>query len=606
MLAHIQTLRQILTPSEKRRFCALLCLATVSAILQAASVGSVVPFVALLIDAEQVEKRQVLAFAYQALGFVSTGAFLLFVGAVVLVMVVLSNIALGATLAATTLYSWSVYRRLSVTVLEASLFKPYVAFLESNSAEVATRVFAESSQVAHGTLLPTMKIVSSGVVVTLLVGMLAYLNIVATLLALVIFTLSYLAIYLFVRRPLRQFGRTNVQVNRDRFRLLREAFGSVKEVKVMRCEAPYIRAYAESTATLVRSVSRSTIYSMLPKYLVETLAFGGLMAGLLYCLATGVSLESAIPTISAFAFAGYRMLPAAQEIYRSVGSLRFNSAALESVSTQLHSVAVGPGRPAPFPFGREVGLERVSFTYPGGEQPALSEVDLHFPRRGFYALVGASGAGKTTVVDVLLGLLRPQQGRLVVDGTEITNALVPAWQANLGYVPQQIFLIDDTIAANIAFGVEASRMDHAAVRRAAHMACIDEVIASLPAGYDTVVGEQGVRLSGGQRQRIGIARALYASPDLLILDEATSALDGATEAKVHEAVLNAAKTRTVILIAHRLASLQDCERISVLQEGRVVGEGTYHALIESCAEFRRLARLEATAQHAAAAGQRED
>lgn len=597
MWESIRALRLILTPREKRRAFLVFSLATLSGLMQVASVSSVIPFVALLVDAEQIHQRESLATVYALLQFSSVNAFLIFLGVIVLLAVVLSNVVLAATLAATTLYSWAVYRRLSGTILEISLLKPYVHFLGSNSAEVATRVFAESSQVAHGTLLPTIRILCNVVVVALLLAMLAYLNALATLLVVAVLAPAYGLIYLFVRRPLRRLGRINIEVNRERFRLLREAFGSVKEVKVMRCEGPYIQAYAEGTSKLVKSVSTSTIFSMLPKHLVETFAFGGLMAGLLYCLQAGVSLENAVPTITAFAFASYRILPAAQEIYRSAGSMKFNNAALESVQALLSEE-----RPAPVDttrrvaFTQDVRLEGVSYSYPSGDKPALQAVDWCIPKRGYYALVGASGAGKTTLVDVLLGLLRPDQGRVVVDGVDISDALVPAWQANLGYVPQHIFLIDDTVAANIAFGVESQLVDQAAVERAAKMACIHEVIQALPQGYQTVVGEQGLRLSGGQRQRIGIARALYKDPELLILDEATSALDGATEAEVHEAVLNTARTRTVIVIAHRLASLKDCDQILVMERGQVVGKGHYAELEEGCAEFQRLSRREQTVE----------
>lgn len=597
MWESIRALRLILTPREKRRAFLVFSLATLSGVLQVASVGSVVPFVALLVDAEQIHQRQALATAYAVLQFSSVDAFLIFLGAIVLFAVVLSNVVLAGTAVATTLYSWSVYRRLSQKVLEVSLFKPYVTFLNSNSAEVATRVFTESSQVAHGTLLPTIRILCNAMVLLLLLTMLAYLNTLATVLVVAVLAPIYTLIYIFVRRPLRRLGRINMEVNRSRFRLLREAFGSVKEVKVMRCEGPYIQAYADGTSKLVKSVSTSTIYSTMPKHLVETFALGGLMTGLLYCLHAGVSLESALPTITAFAFASYRILPAAQEIYRCAGSLKFSNAALDSVQDLLSEE-----RPAPvdtsqkIAFTQNVRLEGVSYTYPNGEKPALQAVDWNVPKKGYYALVGASGAGKTTLVDVLLGLLRQDKGRVEVDGVEITDALVPAWQANLGYVPQHIFLIDDTVAANIAFGVESNLVDQAAVERAAKMACIHEVIQALPQGYQTVVGEQGLRLSGGQRQRIGIARALYKDPELLILDEATSALDGATEAEVHEAVLNTARTRTVIVIAHRLASLLDCDQILVLDNGRVAGRGNFAELEAGCAEFQRLSRREQSAE----------
>jgi len=334
------------------------------------------------------------------------------------------------------------------------------------------------------------------------------------------------------------------------------------------------------------------VIRQLQRFVLEAIAFGGMLLVVLYLMTQSSSFASALPIIALYAFAGYRLMPALQQIYGAVIQLRFAGAALDALHADLMSLQ--PARPSPsqdaLPFGQVIMLNKVQYRYPNAPRPALKNLTLAIPARATVGLVGATGSGKTTTVDLILGLLEPQEGTLEVDGKVIAEHNKRAWQRTIGYVPQQIYLADDTVAANIAFGLDAKDINYAAVERAARIANLhDFVLNELPQKYQTTVGERGVRLSGGQRQRIGIARALYHNPQVLILDEATSALDNLTEKAVMEAVHNLGHEITIILIAHRLSTVKACDQIFLLEKGELKAQGKFDELTAASERFRGMA-----------------
>jgi ABC-type multidrug transport system fused ATPase/permease subunit len=329
-------------------------------------------------------------------------------------------------------------------------------------------------------------------------------------------------------------------------------------------------------------------------------AFGGMVLLVLGLLVQGNGqLSDILPTLGVFAFAGLRMFPALQQIYNSLTRIRFIGPMLDNVHRDMLQTYIAPPEPvaataAPLKLRDRLELADVHYAYPSAERAALRGLNLGIAANTTVGIVGGTGAGKTTAVDLILGLLNPDKGELRVDGIPVTAQTMRGWQDVLGYVPQQIFLVDDTVSANIAFGVSPANHDHAAIERAARLAELhDFVVGEMPQGYDTMVGERGVRLSGGQRQRIGIARALYHDPDVLILDEATSALDNLTERAVMDAVQNLGRQKTIIMIAHRLSTVRNCDTIFLLEKGVVIANGSYDALVAGSESFRRLAQLEA-------------
>jgi ATP-binding cassette, subfamily B, bacterial PglK len=330
-----------------------------------------------------------------------------------------------------------------------------------------------------------------------------------------------------------------------------------------------------------------------PRFALEAIAFGGMLLLILYLMARSGSFAGALPIIALYAFAGYRLMPALQQIYDAFTQLRFAGPALDALHQDLSSLQAADaqhGPLSPLLLTQAIELNQVSYRYPNAPHPALKGIDLTIPAHSTVGFVGATGSGKTTMVDVILGLLEPQEGHLSVDGLPITAAKRRQWQRAIGYVPQHIYLADDSVAANIAFGVNPKDIDPQAVERAAKIANLHEfVVNDLPQSYATTVGERGVRLSGGQRQRIGIARALYHNPQVLILDEATSALDNLTEQAVMEAVNNLGHDITIILIAHRLSTVRQCDQIYLLERGEVKAGGTYEELAASNQQFKAMA-----------------
>jgi len=334
---------------------------------------------------------------------------------------------------------------------------------------------------------------------------------------------------------------------------------------------------------------------------VEALAIGGVLAITIWLLgsaeAGSTGLGGILPLLGLYTFSAYRMKPALHNIYTGFSQLRFGAAAIETIFNDLNllgrAVGASAQRPSPQLAARsDIALEGVSFRYQASSKESLSGIDLHIPVGTSAGLVGSTGSGKTTLVDLILGLLRPTRGAVLIDGKPLEGDTVRAWQQSLGYVPQQIFLADTSVLENIALGVPPEDIDVAHAEACARAAQIHDFVESeLADGYNTRLGERGIRLSGGQRQRIGIARALYRKPAVLVLDEATSALDAPTEAAVMSGIHALPGQRTLITIAHRLATVRQCDKIFMLKRGRVVGYGTYEELARENADFRRLAAV---------------
>jgi ABC-type multidrug transport system fused ATPase/permease subunit len=337
--------------------------------------------------------------------------------------------------------------------------------------------------------------------------------------------------------------------------------------------------------------TKAQALGQLPRYAVETIAFSLILLLAIYLLGKGSGMGELLPVLGLYAFAGYRLMPALQQVFAGFALMRNSQASLDAVMADLQPRADSQAatRRERIPIKESVELAEARYQYPGAAAWALQPVTLRIPRNSSVALVGATGCGKTTVVDLLMGLLHPTGGCLRVDGVEVGEHNVRAWQRSIGHVPQQIFLCDDTIARNIALGLPDGELDRARVEQAARIARLHEFVAGLPKGYDTMVGDRGIRLSGGQRQRIGIARALYDDPDLLVLDEATSALDNVTENAVFEALQALAGRKTIVMVAHRLTTVRSCNLVCVMEHGRIVERGSYDELMRSSQRFRSLA-----------------
>lgn len=595
----IRKVWDLLDHRERRNALLLIGLMMIMGLMETIGVASVMPLIAVIANPEVVTTNVYLSRAYDVLGFSSTDDFILFLGIAVFVLVVVSLGVKATTHWALARFTQMRNYSLSSRLLGGYLGQPYTWFLNRHSADLGKSILSEVSQVVNGVLMPGMQLLANAIVSVYLVALVVAAQPVVAASALVVIGGSYSLIYVCMHRYLAWLGTERLRANRERFQVAQEALGGIKDVKVLGLESGYLRGFRRPAHRHARYQARKAIIGDLPKFALQALSFGGILAILLVLLALeNGNLAAILPLMSLYAFAGSRLNPALQQVYKALTQLRFGKPALDSLHADLQqaraaraSVGGRNGRGQErIELRNQLHLDGISYTYPGANSPAISKLDLTIEARTTIGLVGSTGAGKTTVVDIILGLLEPQSGGLRVDGTDVHQTNVRRWQNSLGYVPQHIFLTDDTVAANIAFGVEESDIDMMAVERAARMAELHGFVTEeMPYGYQTRVGERGVRLSGGQRQRIGIARALYGDPDVLVLDEATSALDTVTERAVMHAVHNMAHRKTIILVAHRISTVQKCDQIFVLDKGRLVAAGNYGELFAESERFRAMA-----------------
>jgi ATP-binding cassette, subfamily B, bacterial PglK len=586
----------LLSPDERRSAGLLMGMILVMAFLDMLGVASILPFMAVLANPELVQTNAVLNAAFRMsshIGIHTNQQFLFALGVLVFVLLVTSLAFKALTTYAQTRFALMREYSIGKRLVEGYLHQPYSWFLNRHSADLGKTILSEVSTVIHNGMVPLMTLMAQS---TVALALLILLIIVDPLLALsvgVVLALAYAGIFAVMSSWLKRLGQARIKANQERFTAVSEAFGAAKEVKVGGLEQAYIQRFAKPAEIYAKGQATAQVIAQLPRFALEAIAFGGMLLVMLYFMSRSGSFASALPIIALYAFAGYRLMPALQQIYGAFTQLRFAGPALDALHQDLISLQAAEahcGHISPLPLTQAIQLNQVSYRYPNAPQPALKGIDLSIPSHSTVGFVGATGSGKTTTVDVILGLLEPHEGALNIDGQLITAANRRQWQRAIGYVPQHIYLADDSVAANIAFGVYAKDIDQPAVERAAKIANLHEfVVNDLPQGYATTVGERGVRLSGGQRQRIGIARALYHNPQVLILDEATSALDNLTEQAVMEAVNNLVHDITIILIAHRLSTVRQCDQIYLLEQGEVKASGTYDELTASNQQFAAMA-----------------
>lgn len=589
----ISKILALLSPKEKKQAYLILGMVLVMAFLDVVGIASIMPFMAVLANPEVVETNQWLNRVYVGLDFSNPQGFLFFLGVVVFIALVISISFKAATTWMITHFTqmrdYSIGRRL----VAGYLSQPYEWFLSRHSAELGKAVLSEVQLVVANALVPMMRLVAHGAVVIAILLLILAVDPTLALMVSGAMGGAYILIYASLRNLLQRIGKDRVEANELRFKVVNEAFGGIKEVKLGGLEQAALHRFDGGGKRFARAQMTAQVIGLMPRFALEIFAFGGILALVLFLMSRGDGLQSVLPIIALYALAGYRLLPALQTVFDQATKLRYSGAGLDRLHEDLMKHQIDPVEEEPsqviFP-RHSLGLSDVTFSYPNAGRPALEGIRIEIPAQYTVGLVGKTGSGKTTAVDIILGLLQPQSGTMFVDDEAITHLNCKAWQKSLGYVPQHIFLVDETVAANIAFGVPTEEIDRESVERAARVANLHRfIVDELPEGYDTLVGERGVRLSGGQRQRIGIARALYNEPKVLVLDEATSALDNLTEQAVMDAVHNLSGEITIILIAHRLSTVRECDRIFVLEKGQLVGEGTYDELKASNKRFRAMA-----------------
>jgi ABC-type multidrug transport system fused ATPase/permease subunit len=570
----------------------------VSAFIEVLGVASVGPFLALVADQKLIKSKAPFSWFYTKLSFTSHLKFLLFVGTVMFIFIVFSKVLTMVTTYALLRFGWMRNHSISMRLLRNYLGKPYVYFLSHHSADMMKNLISEVQQVVNGVFVPAIELIAQGAISVLIVALLVFVDPMLAVSVGAGLGGAYAIIYGIIRQRLVRLGRARVTANKARHQVAGDAIGGIKELKLLHRENTYVQKFRKSSEVYARTTVSQQVAGRLPRLVLEAIAFGGIVLVVLYLLRSRGDVASFLPVIGLYAIASVRLLPALQQVFNSMTSIRFNKAALDAIIDDLSKdrnekpPSFSRERSVPLPFREFFTFRGICFSYPDTKEKLFQDLDLSIRAGSSVGIVGETGSGKSTLVDLILGLLSPDAGFMEVDGLRITEANLQNWQSNLGYVPQQIFLSDDTVAHNIAFALPEEEIDMKEVERAARAAQIHNfIVESLPQGYKTFIGERGIRLSGGQRQRLGIARALYANPELIVFDEATSALDSITEDYVYQAISALAGHKTIIIIAHRLSTIEKCDVIYMLDKGRIVDQGKYDELFLSNPRFRALTKI---------------
>lgn len=564
------------------------------ALVDMLGVASIMPFMSLLSNPNLLEQNELIRFVYAGLGFKNVNDFNVFFGICVLAMMVISLFVRAFT--SFVIIHFVLMREYSIglRLLEGYLRMPYLGIASRNSADISKTILSEVKAVIGGCLMPLMNMAAHGTVVIALVTLLFLANPKIALTISFVIGLSYLTLYYFASSYLTFIGKERLAANFLRYKILNECLGSIKEVKYSSKEDVFIGKFSAAAYVFARYLSIAKIVGQIPRYGLELIAFGGLLTVIIFYLSKGENIFEILPLLTLYAFAGYRLLPSIQQVYNAMTELRFVKPALDQLIIELDFMADNATRHEKLSgnmgFEKELKLENVSFSYDNSDRRAVSNINLSIKPNTAVAFVGKTGSGKSTLLDIIVGLIDVAEGTFILDGKTATRQDMVAFRERLGYVPQDVFLLDDTIQSNIAFGVEPEKIDDEQITKIARAANIDEFVSELPDGYQTLVGERGVRLSGGQIQRIGIARALYNDPDIIVFDEATSALDTLTESSIMESINVLKSEKTIIIISHRLNSVRRCDQIFLMDKGRIVDSGTYKHLYKTSFQFRKMAQ----------------
>lgn len=598
MLNSYKNLYQLLSNDERKQAFKLLIMIILMAFFDLVGIASIMPFMAVLANPNLIEENNILAYIYVKLqlnGLInSKQEFFIFIGIVMFFILVgtllFKSVTTYMQLKFSMMREYSLGRRL----IKGYLNQPYSWFLNRHGADLGKNILSEVNSVIDGALIPALNCIAQIAIIITITLMIIIIDPYLAITIGLVLCAAYFAIHKMTHDYTTKIGKERFELNHKRYLAVNDAFGAIKEVKVNGLEDAYINRYDSSAKQYAKHQASEQIIRFVPRYALEAIAFGGMLLVVLYLISSEKGINNALPVIALYVFAGYRLMPALQQVYGSIIQLRFSKNALEFLNNEIKGIKKAETDQIEknyenINFEYDIKLIDVSYKYPNSNKNALNNVNIKINKGSTIGVIGETGGGKTTVVDIILGILTPTSGHVYVDGIEFNNKKRKQWEKIVGYVPQQIFLIDDSIAANITFGSRKEEIDQTLIEKVAKIANLhDFITAELPQGYETKVGERGIRLSGGQRQRIGIARALYKSPKILVLDESTSALDTITESAVMRSINSNCNDVTIIMIAHRLSTIKICDQIFIIDKGKLIDKGKYDELYEKNLIFKNM------------------
>ncbi|MGK0388995.1 MAG: ABC-type bacteriocin/lantibiotic exporter with double-glycine peptidase domain [Maribacter sp.] len=550
----------------------------------------------LIAQPNAIEENVWLMKTYHFFEFESQRQMLIYFGVGIIALIGLTNIFSICTMWLQYSYSWNAAHHLSTRLLATYINKPYSYFLNTNTSELRTYIISEVNSLTGGLLIPVIELVSRTIVSMIIFSLIFWI---APKIALIMFGSlggAYLIIYLSQKNFLKRIGHYRIEMNMLRYKSIQELLDGIKTVMVYNKDRFFYQRYHDASYEFCNVQPKYNILLSAPKFILEFLAFGSILAITIYLYIRFGDIQTALPRLSLYAVAGYRLLPALQRAFAAAAKIRHNYPVLERLHDDLViSLKEGhsnePAEITPLPFHKSITFNNTSFKYENTNNLILEDMDLNINKGETIAFIGSTGSGKTTLIDLLVGLINPTSGSVDVDNVPLNADNVRSWRENIAYVPQEVFLFDDSVIRNISIDTKKD-VDMERLKSATKMADIhDFIINELPEGFDTKIGEKGVRLSGGQRQRLGLARALYINPSVLILDEATSALDSITEKGIISSLKLLPKNITTIIIAHRLSTIRHADCIYFLKEGKIIDKGTYDSLIDSSPIFKTMVKL---------------
>ncbi|WP_204412447.1 ABC transporter ATP-binding protein [Bacillus tianshenii] len=580
MRSSYRKIMDLFNKSEKKKLMILLLMMIIAAIFETIGIGMVVPFVGIVTNPSIIQDQDILSYIYSTFNFSSTTTFVLFSVVMLLTIFIMKNLYL-------LFFNYMQYRvilnqqvKLQRELFNEYLTKPYTFHLNRNTSTLLRNVNGEVSKVFQGIVLSGFQLLTEALVIIFILALLVVTSPVATITASILLGGSVLVFFRLFRKKISHLGKEQQKVSGTIIKWVNQGLGASKEVKVSGKEAFFIDSYTKQSFIKVKNSRYMKMLEVVPRLFIETLLVSIVLITMLVIILQGTGTTQLVSTMALFAMAAFRIMPSINRVVALITTIKYSQPALDVVyedlflnkdplmkseaGTKLLSNKIDQKT-----FSDSIRLDDVSFRYPNQEEFSVKDVSLTIPIGQSVAFIGESGAGKTTIIDIILGLLHPEKGKVLVDGTDL-HKQISIWQKKIGYIPQSIFLSDDTIRGNVAFGVGNKDIDDKEVWRALEQAQLKEFVLSLPDKLDTTVGERGVRLSGGQRQRIGIARALYHNPEILFMDEATSALDNETEKEIMKAIDGLKGDKTLIIIAHRLSTIKNCEIVYKINNGKLV------------------------------------
>ena len=595
MFKLVSELFSLLTVKQRRQFYFLQILVVFMAVMEILGVASIIPFMTLVGDANQLQEETFIAQVYTASGINSETKFLFMLGIAVMMMLFTATTISSFTIWKICMFSNKIGAEISERLYTHYLKQNWLFHASGSSASLTNKIAIDTIRVTSAIILPFMQMNAKSILAFLMVlGIFAFNPIVAIIIF-SIFAFSYSILFTIVRMRLIQNGRIITRVNEKRFRLMNEGFGGIKDVLLLGRDNDFIKRFNKTGNSLAYSLGTNDALANVPRYIMELVAFVSTITVVLFLIVYYESdLGVILPILSVYALAGVKLLPAFQSIYTCIAKIRASTPAFESIQDDLinskktKSNYVKENNTFLVP-KKQISLENVSFKYPNKNDLVINNVNISIPVNSIVGLVGPSGSGKSTLIDILLGLIEPYKGSMKIDDKVIDDSNRRAWQNTIGFVAQNIYLSEGSIAENVAFGIPQDEINYDKVHQALKLAHLDELISKYENGVHTRVGERGVQLSGGQRQRIGIARALYYKSEVLVFDEATSSLDGISEKKIMQAINNFSGKKTIIMIAHRLKTVQKCDQIFFLDKGQIIDNGTYQELFETNEHFKNMA-----------------